>query len=81
MDITNHPLMDEILKCRSTGPPKLLKETEVGYDALLVEQHTKKLDPSQQKAYLHALEHKLAIGELYNIFGPQEGACEIPVSK
>ena len=45
MDMTEHSLMHEVLKCESTGPPNLLNNSESYH--LLKKSHMEKLDPSQ----------------------------------
>ena len=59
MDMTEHSLMHEVLKCESTGPPNLLDQSE-SCDSLK-KSHLEKLDPSQQEAYQYALQNKVAI--------------------
>ena len=59
MDMTEHSLMHEVLKCESTGPPNLLNNSESYH--LLKKSHMEKLDPSQREAYQYALQHKVAI--------------------
>ena len=77
MELEDHPLRHEIIKCLPTGPPrfevsKIPTNSEIADDSVtnldmstmkqhIKEKHLKELDPSQKDAYLHALENKVAI--------------------
>ena len=68
MELENHPLRHEIIKCVPTGPPRFEVQSDTTDDfedeelkSLIKEKHLKELDPSQRDAYLHALENKVAI--------------------
>ena len=77
MELEDHPLRHEIIKCLPTGPPrfevsKIPANSEIANDSVtnldmsamkqqIKEKHLKELDPSQKDAYLHALENKVAI--------------------
>ena len=71
MEMENHPLRHEIIKCLPTGPPRF-EVSKIADDSVtnldmsamkqqIKEKHLKELDPSQKDAYLHALENKVAI--------------------